>query len=109
MQTVYTNRIFGNSDVEVRTTTSLRERKYVLRDRKTVLLVNHAMENGGDDHVANSTITLSPRFVLRGRLPEYMIEHINKYELGGGNDCQVSLMIIFQVLGADEYCFTIRV
>ena len=59
------------------------------------------MENGGDDHVANSTITFSPRFVLRGRLPEYMIEHINKYELGGGDDCQVSLMIIFQVLGAE--------
>jgi hypothetical protein len=79
--------------------------KYVL---KAVLLVNYAMETVDDDHVANSTITLSPRFVLRGRLPEYMIEHINKYELGGGDDCQVSLMIILQVLGADEYCFTIR-
>jgi hypothetical protein len=45
--------------------------------------------------------------VLRGELHEYMIEHINKYETGGGDDCQVSSMIISQVLGAEEYCFTI--
>jgi hypothetical protein len=36
-----------------------------------------------------------------------MIEYMDKYVGGGGGDCEVNGMIISQVLGADEYCFTI--